>query len=302
VRGTEFSELVAFLAVAKERSFRRAAKRLGLSPSALSHTIRGLEERLGTRLLNRTTRSVSPTEAGITLSNRIEPVIAELDSAVAAIGAFGLQPSGKLRLNLPKVAADLILAPVLSRFAQAFPNIHLELTIEDTLTDVVAEGFDAGIRNGEHLQQDMVAIRLTPSLQLAVVGAPSYFAQREAPRTPRDLRNHACINYRWAATGAVYRWAFIGPDGPLDVAVEGPIAVNDVGVILDVALGGGGLACLPEKLVAKHLESGRLIRVLEPWCRPFSGFFLYYPRHRHTPVALREFIHFLKSEHQQDTA
>lgn len=296
MRGTEFSELAAFLAVTQERSFRRAAKRLGLSPSALSHTIRSLEERLETRLLNRTTRSVSPTEAGLTLCDRIEPAIAELDSAVAAIAAFQLQPSGTVRLNVPSVAADLVLAPVLGRFLQTYPDIRLELTVEDSLTDVVAEGFDAGIRNGEHLQQDMVAIRLTPSLQLAVVGAPAYFAQREAPKTPQDLKDHACINYRWATTGEVYRWPFIGPDGPFDVAVDGPMVVNDIGVLLNVSLDGGGLVCLPEKLVSKQLENGQLVRVLEPWCRSFSGFFLYYPRHRHTPIALRELVAFLKSQ------
>lgn len=296
MRGTEFAELTAFLAVAKERSFRRAAKRLGFSPSALSHTIRELEERLGTRLLNRTTRSVSPTEAGLALFTRIEPAIAEIENAVGEFGVFQLRPSGRLRLNLPQVAADLIRAPVLGRFAQAYPDIRLELTIDDALTDVIAEGFDAGIRNGEHLQQDMVAVRLTPNLQLAIVGAPLYFAQREAPQTPRDLKNHACINYRWATTGALYRWPFNGPDGPIDVAVEGPLAVNDMDVMLEAALGGGGLACLPERVVARHIETGRLVRVLEAWCRPISGFFLYYPGHRHTPIALRTFIDFLRSD------
>ena len=296
MRGTEFAELTAFLAVAKERSFRRAAKRLGFSPSALSHTIRELEERLGARLLNRTTRSVSPTEAGLALFTRIEPAIAEIENAVGEFGVFQLRPSGRLRLNLPQVAADLIRAPVLGRFAQAYPDIRLELTIDDALTDVIAEGFDAGIRNGEHLQQDMVAVRLTPNLQLAIVGAPLYFAQREAPQTPRDLKNHACINYRWATTGALYRWPFNGPDGPIDVAVEGPLAVNDMDVMLEAALGGGGLACLPERVVARHIETGRLVRVLEAWCRPISGFFLYYPGHRHTPIALRTFIDFLRSD------
>ena len=295
MRGTEFAELTAFLAVAKERSFRRAAKRLGFSPSALSHTIRELEERLGTRLLNRTTRSVSPTEAGLALFNRIGPAIAEIESAVGALGDSQPRPSGRLRLNLPRVAADLILAPVLGRFVQTYPNILLELAIDDDIIDVVAGGCDAGIRNGEHLQQDMVAVRLTPNLEVAVVGAPVYFAQREAPQTPRDLKNHACINYRWITTGALYRWPFKGPDGPIDVAVEGPLVVNDLDVILEAALGGGGLACLPKSFVAGHIETGRLIRVLEAWYRPISGFFLYYPGHRHTPPALRAFIDFLRS-------
>ena len=295
MRGTEFAELTAFLAVAKERSFRRAAKRLGFSPSALSHTIRELEERLGTRLLNRTTRSVSPTEAGLALFNRIEPAIAEIESAVGAFGDFPLRPSGRLRLNLPRVAAHLILAPVLGRFAQAYPNIRLELTIDDNFTDVVAEGFDAGIRIGEDLQQDMVAVRLTPNLRLDIVGAPSYFAKREAPQTPRDLKNHVCINYRRTT-----RWPFTGPDGPIDVVVEGPLAVNDTDLMLEAALGGGGLACLPESFVAWHIEAGRLVRVLEAWCRPISGFFLYYPGHRHTPIALRAFIDFLRSDSNEN--
>jgi DNA-binding transcriptional LysR family regulator len=296
VRGTEFAELKAFLAVAKERSFRRAAKRLGFSPSALSHTIRELEERLGARLLNRTTRSVAPTEAGLALFNRIEPAIAEIENAVGAFGVSQSRPSGRLRLNLSRFAADIILAPVLGRFAQAYPNIFLELTIDDALSDVVAEGFDAGIRNGERLQQDMVAVRLTPNFQLAIVGAPLYFAQREPPQTPRDLKDHACITYRWAATGAVYRWPLNGPDGPIHVAVEGPLVVNDLKVILAAALGGGGLACLPDRLVMRHIETGRLVPVLEAWCGPISGFFLYYPSHRHTPIALRAFIDFLRSD------
>jgi DNA-binding transcriptional LysR family regulator len=296
VRGTEFAELEAFLAVTKERSFRRAASRLGFSPSALSHTIRELEERLGARLLNRTTRSVSPTEAGLALFNRIEPAIAEIESAVGAFGVFQLRPSGRLRLNLPQVAADLILAPVLGRFVQAYPDIRLELTIDDALTDVVAEGFDAGIRNGERLQQDMIAVRLTPNFHLAIVGSPLYFVQREALQTPRDLKDHACITYRWAATGAVYRWPLNGPDGPIHVAVEGPLVVNDLKLILAAALGGAGLACLPDKLVTRHIETGRLVPVLQAWCGPISGFFLYYPSHRHTPIALRAFIDFLRSD------
>ncbi len=294
MRGAEFAELTGLLAVAKECSFRRAAKRLGLSPSALSHTIRALEERLGTRLLNRTTRSVFPTEAGLALIQRIEPAIAEIESAVGEVGDSQRQPAGRVRLNLPYLAANLVLAPLLGRFAETYPNIRLELSIDDALTDVVAGGFDAGIRAGERLQQDMVAIRLTPTLDMAVVGAPSYFSRREVPRTPRDLGDHACINYRWAATGALYRWPFNGPDGPIDVTVEGPLTVNDTDVILAAALAGIGLACLPHRFVAPHIDSGRLLRVLESWCRPFSGFFLYYPGHRNIPVALRTFIHFLR--------
>jgi DNA-binding transcriptional LysR family regulator len=294
MRGAEFAELTAFMAIVRERSFRRAAKRLGLSPSALSHTIRQLEERLGVRLLNRTTRSVSPTEAGVALFNRLEPAIADIESAVGEAGASGTRPTGRVRLNLPRLAASLVLVPVLGRFAETYPGIQLDLTIDDAFADVVGEGFDAGIRIGERVERDMVAVRLTPELRLAVVGAPSYFARRPPPQTPRELRDHACINYRWSGSGALYRWHFDGPDGPLDVDVGGPLTVNDTGIIIDAALAGSGLACLPEAAVMQHIASGRLIRALDKWCRPFSGFFLYYPGRRHMPVPLRTLIDFLK--------
>ena len=237
MRGTEFAELTAFMAIARERSFRRAARRIGLSPSALSRTLRDLEDRLGVRLLNRTTRSVSPTEAGQALYERLGPAIADIESAVGEAGSFRDSPKGRVRLNLPRLAADLVLAPVLGRFAEIYPDIHLDLTIDDALTDVVAEGFDAGVRLGERVQPDMVAVRLTADLRLAVVGAPSYFARKPPPRTPHDLADHACINYRWAASGALYRWPFDGPKGPIEVAVEGPLTVNDTDLILDAALG-----------------------------------------------------------------
>ncbi len=295
MRGTEFAELTAFMAIARERSFRRAARRIGLSPSALSRTLRDLEDRLGVRLLNRTTRSVSPTEAGHALYERLGPAIADIEGAVGEAGSFRDSPKGRVRLNLPRLAADLVVAPVLGRFAEIYPDIHLDLTIDDALTDVVAEGFDAGVRLGERVQPDMVAVRLTADLRLAVVGAPSYFARKPPPRTPHDLADHACINYRWAASGALYRWPFDGPKGPIEVAVEGPLTVNDTDLILNAALGGGGLACLPESFVAPQIDSGQLVRVLDAWCKPFSGFFLYHPGRRHTPPALRTLIDFLKS-------
>jgi DNA-binding transcriptional LysR family regulator len=253
-----------------------------------------LEQRLGARLLNRTTRSVSPTQAGQALFNRLEPAMSDIEFAVGEVGAFQTRPSGRVRLNLPRLAASLVLTPELGRFGQTYPDIHLDLTIDDAITDVVAEGFDAGIRLGERVERDMIAVRLTPDLRLAVVGAPSYFANRSLPQTPRDLRDHACINYRWSATGALYRWHFEGPDGPLDVDVHGPLTVNDTGIIIEAALGGGGMACLPETSVMQHIASGRLTRVLDDWCRPFSGFFLYYPSRHHMPASLRTLIDFLK--------
>ncbi|MBB3931921.1 DNA-binding transcriptional LysR family regulator [Kaistia hirudinis] len=293
MRGAAFSELVSFTAVARECSFRRAAVRLGVSPSALSHTIRQLEERLGVRLLNRTTRSVAPTEAGLALLARIEPAIAELEGAVSVVGAFQSRPSGRLRINLPRLAAELVLAPLLADFAEAYPEIRLELIVDDALTDVVAESFDAGIRQGERLHQDMVAVRLTPSIKMAVVGSPAYFARRSPPVTPADLGRHACINYCWTATGAVFRWPFEGPDGPFEIAVEGPLTLNDTGLLRDAALRGVGLAYLPEPSTARDVEEGRLVRLLESWSRSFSGFFLYHPGRRQTPPPLRALIDFL---------
>lgn len=296
MRGSEFAELTAFLTVARERSFRRAAARLGQSPSALSHAVRGLEERLGARLLNRTTRSVAPTEAGTALLERIEPAIADLDGALGVVGTFRDRPSGTVRLNLPRLAVDLVLGPAIGRFVEAYPDVRLELTIDDALSDVVAAGFDAGVRIGERVHKDMVAVRLTRDLSLAVVGSPSYFERRPAPQTPHDLKIHACVNYRWAATGALYRWRFDGPDGPIEVAVEGAVTVDDASLLLDFALGGVGLACLPEAVVAPHLSSGRLIRVLQDWPQRVSDFFLYYPGRRHIPPALRALIDFLSDD------
>ncbi len=302
MRGTEFAQLNALAVVAKERNFRRAAKRLGLSPSALSRTIRAIEERLGARLLHRTTRSVAPTEAGTMLLARIAPAFAEIESAADAAAASGGHPSGRLRLTLPAIAAHMILAPLLGRFTAAYPEIHLELMMNDAFIDAVATGYDAGIRLGHSVQQDMVAVRLTPDIRPAVVGAPAYFARHAAPKKPHDLAQHACINYRWDATGALYRWPFHGPGGPFDVAVEGPLTMNDTIMMREAALQGCGLSSLPEAFVAAHLASGRLVRVLDDWCRPFPGFFLYYPGRRHTPPALRALLDFLKSEPQPSSS
>jgi DNA-binding transcriptional LysR family regulator len=293
MRGTEYAELAAFVAITQERNFRRASARLGLSPSALSHTIRELEERLGAKLFNRTTRSVAPTEAGRGLYDRVAPAFADIAGAVAAVRAFGDRPSGAVRLNLPKLAAEIILAPALGRFSRAYPDVHLELAVDDDLTDIVAAGFDAGIRPGELVQRDMVAVRVTPDLRTAVVGSPDYLASRPPPRTPRDLKDHSCINYRFAASGALYRWPFARAGEALDVAVEGSLTLNDTDLIRAAALDGAGLACTLENSVEDDLAAGRLVRVLEDWCQPFSGFFLYYPGRRQMPPALRALIDFL---------
>ena len=294
MRGSDYAELAAFVTVAQERSFRRAAGRLGLSPSALSHTIRNLEERLGAKLLHRTTRSVAPTQAGQGLYDRLAPAFADIAGAVGAVRAAGAFPSGRVRLNLPKLAAELILAPAFGRFARAYPDVHLELMVDDGLTDVIAAGFDAGIRPGERVHRDMVAVRVTPDLRTAVVGSPGYFDSRSPPRTPHDLKDHVCINYRFAASGALYRWPFARAGETLDVAVEGALTLNDTDLIRAAVLDGAGLACTLEDSVADDLAAGHLMRVLEDWCQPFPGFFLYYPGRRQVPPALRVLIDMLR--------
>jgi DNA-binding transcriptional LysR family regulator len=293
VRGTEYAELSAFVAVTKERSFRRAPNRLGLLPSALSHTIRELEERLGAKLLNRTTRSIAPTEAGRELYDRLVPAFADIAGALEVVRAFGVRPSGTVRLNLPKLAANMILAPALGRFAREHPQVHLELAVDDGLTDIVASGLDAGIRPGELILRDMVAVRVTPDLRSAVVASPSYLALHPGPQTPRDLKDHVCINYRFAASGALYRWPFAKDGESLDVAVEGSLTLNDMDLVRTAALDGAGLACTLEYSVDEDLASGRLVRLLDDWCQTFPGFFLYYPEQRRISPALRVLIDFL---------
>ena len=294
MRGAEYAELAAFVAVARERSFRRASARLGLSPSALSHSIREVEQRLGAKLLNRTTRSVAPTEAGSTLFDRLSPAFDDIAGAVEGMSAFRDRPSGTVRLNVPKLAAQMALAPSFGRFARAYPEVRLELTVDDALTDIVAGGFDAGIRPGERVQRDMVAVRVTRDLRTAIVGSPRYLASRPRPETPRDLRDHACINYRWAGSGTIYQWPFEKAGEALDAAVEGPLTLNDTDLIVSAALDGVGLACILESSVSDHVAAGRLVRVLDDWCQPFPGFFLYYPGRRQVPPALRTLIDFLR--------
>jgi len=295
--GTEYAELAAFMAVASERSFRRAAQRLGLSPSALSHTIRALETRLGARLLNRTTRSVAPTEAGQQLFARLQPVLGEMDAAVREVGAHQDTPRGTVRVNLPRIAAQWVVGPILADFLAAYPGVRVDLVVDDSITDVVAGGFDAGIRSGELVQQDMVAIRLTPDLRMAVVAAPAYLARHPAPQAPLRLREHACLTYRWRESGTLQRWRFSGPAGASEVAVDSVFTANDTNLLLDAALRGAGLAYLLDGLVAPYLQRGELVRVLEPWCPPFAGFYLYYPNRTHMPAALRAFVDVLKSSY-----
>jgi DNA-binding transcriptional LysR family regulator len=299
MEGGHYAELMAFMAIHEARGFRSAALRLGVTPSALSRTLRRLEDRLALRLFNRTTRSVSPTEAGALLYAKLAPAVAGLDEALGDALALRDEPVGTIRLNLPRLAAELIMMPLLPLFTALYPGVRLEMVVDDGLTDVVAEGFDAGIRIGERLAQNMVAVRLTPPYRIAVVGSPAYFVRHAPPVMPHDLSKHLCLNYRWATTGQLARWRFDGLEGMMKVDIEGPLVINDTGLLRDAALAGVGLACLPEAAVDPHIRSGALLRVLDDWCRPFPGFYLYYPSRHRTPPALRALISYLQAENAQ---
>lgn len=292
MRGVEYSELLSFVEVVRERSFRRAAARLGRSPSSLSHTMRALEQRMGAKLLNRTTRSVSPTEVGQLLFDRLAPAFADVDGAVAAVNDLRDRPAGLVRINVPSVAAEIVLGPVLGRFARAYPDIRLDVTMEDSFVDIVEGGFDVGIRPREHLHGDMIGVRLTPDLMPAVVCAPDYLSNKPTPLTPRDLRAHACLMYRYKETGHIHAWALRRQGETVDFRVDGALTTNSLGVILSSCIGGAGIACLPDQMVHDDVEEGRLVRVLADWCEPFPGFFLYYSsRQMSAPVrALVEFL------------
>ncbi len=282
---TNLNDLVAFLAVARERSFTRAAAQLGVSQSALSQTLRGLEARLGLRLLTRTTRSVAPTEAGERLLRAAGPRLEEIDAELAALSALRDTPSGTIRITAHDHAVRSVLWPALERLLPDYPDIKVEIVIDYGLTDIVAERYDAGIRSGEMVAKDMVAVRIGPDMRMAVVGAPSYFAKRAGPRTPQELTTHNCINLRLPTHGGLYTWEFEKAGRALRVRVEGQLVFNATAPMLDAVLAGFGLAYLPEDTVRAHLAGGRLARVLADWCPPFSGYHLYYPsRRQHTPA------------------
>ena len=290
----ELSVLSAFLAIAEERSFTRAATRLGVSPSALSHAIRGLEERLGVRLLARTTRSVAPTEAGEQFIARLGPALADVRGAWEQVAGLRGKPAGRVRLVTSRTAVRMVLAPKLARFARDYPDIVLDLTTtEESRLDLVGSGFDAGIHLGEFIERDMIAVRVSKDQRAAIVGAPGYFASHPKPESPRDLPGHRCINFRHGSSG-VYHWEFDKGRKSLAVAVSGPLIVDDVEVLTQAALDGIGLAFLLEEHVAAHLARGALVRVLEDWCPPFAGYFLYYPSRRQQPPALSALIDTLR--------
>ncbi|XXU13823.1 LysR family transcriptional regulator [Sorangium sp. So ce861] len=300
MRGREFADLTAFAAIVEHGSFARAAAHLRVSPSALSQTIRGLEERLGVRLLNRTTRSVAPSEAGARLLSRLSPALTELEAAVADVKALRDRPSGVLRINTARVAAVWCLAPLLGPFHEEHPEIVLDVVVEDAIADIVARRFDAGVRLGERLERDMVAVKLSGDFSMMAVASPAYLARHGAPATPRDLHRHRCINTRWPTDGSLYRWEFEKGKQSLEVAVEGPLIVNDVDLALRAAVDGVGIAYVFDEQARPLVEAGRLTRVLEPWSPSFPGFYLYYPSRRQTPPALRAFIEFLRRAGPQE--
>ena len=279
------ADLVALLAVARERSFTRAAARLGVSPSALSHAIRGLEERVGVRLLTRTTRSVAPTEAGERLLGTIGPRFDEIGAELERLKELRDRPAGTVRITTGDHAAETILWPALERLLPAYPDVQVEIGVNAGFVDIVSERFDAGVRMGETVARDMVAVRIGSDMRMAAVASPAYFAGRPVPQTPHDLAEHRCINLRFPTLGGLYAWEFEKAGRALNVRVEGQLVVNDIALARLGALGGSGIAYLPEDYVQPSVEAGRLQRVLADWCPSFPGYHLYYPSRRQQSAA-----------------
>ena len=280
-----YNDLLAFLAVARERSFTRAAARLGVSQSALSHSMRALEERMGLRLLTRTTRSVSPTEAGERLVRTLGPRFEEIEAELTSLTELREKPAGVIRITANDHAADTVLWPRLAKLLPAYPDIKVEIIIDYGLTDIVAQRYDAGVRLGEQVAKDMIAVRMGPDMRMAVVGSPSYLAKRSLPKTPHDLVDHDCINLRLPTHGGLYAWEFEKGGRELNVRVDGRLVFNMTSQMLNAALAGFGLAYLPEDLAEPHIGRGRLKRVLENWCPRFPGYHLYYPSRRQASPA-----------------
>jgi DNA-binding transcriptional LysR family regulator len=288
------NDLAAFVAVAREGGFTRAAAKLGVSQSALSHNLKGLEARLGVRLLTRTTRSVSPTEAGERLLATLAPRFDEIDAELAALTEYRERPAGNVRIAAGEHAAETIVWPALARLLPEYPDVTAEVVVDNGLTNIVAERYDAGVRLGEMVDKDMVAVRIGPDLRMAAVAAPSYFEGRRKPRTPEDLTDHACVNLRLPTRGSLYAWEFEKGSRALNVRVEGPLVVNTGSMALKAALAGLGLAHIPEDRVRADLDAGRLVRVLADWCPPFPGYHLYYPSRRQPAPAFTLLVEALR--------
>jgi len=285
MRREELVDLNAFATVAQEQSFTRAAAKLGTSQSALSHTVNRLEARVGVRLLTRTTRKVAPTEAGERMLRALGPAFDAVADALASARELREKPAGTIRITALEHAAHTVLWPALEKLLPNYPDIHVELLVEQTFTDIVAERFDAGVRLGESIAKDMVAVRIGPDLRMAVVGSPAYFAAHPAPKTPQDLAQHRCINLRLPTAGGLYAWELQKGRRELHVRVDGQLVFNDVPLMLRAAVAGFGLACIPDDHVSGLIAEGRLERALEDWCPPFAGYHLYYPSRRQPSAA-----------------
>jgi DNA-binding transcriptional LysR family regulator len=290
----DLNDLSAFLAVARERSFTRAAAKLGVSQSALSHTIRRLETRMGIRLLTRSTRSVSTTEAGERLLNTVGPRFEEIEAELEAVTTLRDKPAGTIRITAGEHSIRTVLWPRLEKFLPKFPDIKVEMNSESGLTDIVAQRYDAGVRLGEQVAKDMIAVRIGPDWRMAIVGSPAYFANRPPPTTPHDLTGHTCINLRLITYGGLYAWEFEKDGQKLNVRVDGQLVFNSTTPILAAALGGHGLGCLPEDAVQAHIAEGRLQRVLTEWCPLFVGYHLYYPSRRQPSPAFSAVVEALR--------
>jgi len=289
-----FNDLYYLIIVARERSFTRAAAKLGVSQSALSHAIRGLEERLDVRLLTRTTRSVAPTEAGERLINSISPRFDDIETELLALTDVRQRVAGNIRLTLGEHALQSTVWPALEPFLQAYPDVNVEMTIDNSLTDIVTGRYDAGIRLGEQVAKDMVAVRIGPDWRMVVVGSPAYFARHGKPQTPHDLQNHSCINMRMPTLGGLYAWEFAKDGQDLRVRVEGQLIFNNLSPRISAAMAGMGLAFVPEDTVEQAVAEGALEKVLEDWCEPFPGYYLYYPSRKQHTAAFAQLIEALR--------
>lgn len=289
-------DLAAFVRVARLRSFTRAATELGVSNSMLSYTIKRLEQRLGIALLQRTSRSVAPTEAGERLLLTLEPALDAIEDSLDRLNRDSGRISGTLRMTSTRQAYEAVIRPLLPAFVETYPDAAVEVSIDFGFRDIVADRFDAGIRLGEKIQQDMVAVRVGPDLCMAVVASPAYLARHAAPKNPEDLAHHRCINYRMMSTQKRYAWEFERNQRPLSIAVEGPLTFNDPALMLDAALAGLGVAYVLEREVSAHVEAGRLVRLLKKWTTPFPGFFLYYPSRRQVSPVLAAFVRLLREK------
>lgn len=288
----ELADLSAFATVAEERSFTRAAVRLGVSQSALSHTMRGLEKRLGLQLLARTTRSVAPTAAGTALLAELAPALERIDRAVSETRQRKDSPSGRIRIIIPRTVTQMVLLPKLAQFARAYPEIVLEVTHSNDPVDLIAGEYDAGVQLGEFIQRDMIAVRVTGEMRLAVVGSPEYFESNPKPKHPQDLKEHACIGFRFS--NGLYRWEFEKGRKALTVSPLGPASFDDPELVIQAVLDGVGIGTSMQQSISELIAEGRLVQVLKDWCPPFPGYFLYYPSRRNQPAALAALIEALK--------